>query len=185
MASFTETVEARNPALTATGLAIWGWIVRVTVFISYMILPTVINTTTPLVTYGSHVQALVAKYPAATLPPATLATLQKDPTNAAALAQAHAQLGPNYVRELLSLAGAPASDKAYLAAHGPAVAKAAAHTGDQWKTWYWICFGGVIFFLGTVPLVRGRWSPKRAKADEQAHEAMVQAELAKLSQAAV
>ena len=29
MASFTETVEARNPALTATGLAIWGWIVRV------------------------------------------------------------------------------------------------------------------------------------------------------------
>ncbi len=26
MASFTEIVEARNPALTATGLAIWGWI---------------------------------------------------------------------------------------------------------------------------------------------------------------
>jgi MFS family permease len=185
MASFTETVEARNPALTATGLAIWGWIVRVTVFISYMILPTVINTTTPLVTYGSQVKALVATYPAATLPPATLATLQKDPTNAAALAQAHAQLGPNFVKDLLSLAGAPASDKAFLAAHGPAVSKAAAHTGDQWKTWYWICFGGVIFFLGTVPLVRGRWSPKKAKEDEQAHEAMVQAELAKLSQAGV
>jgi MFS family permease len=185
MASFTETVEARNPALTATGLAIWGWIVRVTVFISYMILPSVVNTATPLVTYGTQVQALVQKYPAATLPPATLATLARDPTNAAALAQAHAQLGPNFVRELLALSAAPASDKAYLAAHGPAVSKAAAHTGDQWKTWYWICFGGVIFFLGTVPLVRGRWSPKQARADEEAHEAMVQTELAKLSQASV
>jgi MFS family permease len=185
MASFTETVEARNPALTATGLAIWGWIVRVTVFASYLVLPAVVNTATPLVNYGGQVQALVAKYPAAALPPATLATLQRDPTNAAALAQAHAQLGPNFVKDLLTLNAAPASDKAFLAAHGPAVAKAAAHTGDQWTTWYWICFGGVIFFLGTVPLVRGRWSPKQAKADEEAHEAMVQAELAKLSQASV
>jgi MFS family permease len=185
MASFTETVEARNPALTATGLAIWGWIIRITVFASYMLLPTVINTVTPLVTYGSHVSALVAKYPAATLPPATLAALQKNPTDAAALAQARQQLGPNYIKDLLSLAGAPAADKAYLAKHGPAVANAAKKTGDQWKNWYWICFGGVIFFLFTVPLMRGRWSPKAAKADEDAHEAMVQAELAKLSQSRV
>jgi MFS family permease len=185
MASYTETVEDRNPALTATGLAIWGWIVRIVVFISYMLLPTVINTVTPLVTYGTQVQALVAKYPAATLPPATLAALQKNPTDPTALAQAHAQLGPNFVKDLLSLAGAPAADKAFLAKHGPAVANAAKHTGDQWKTWYWICFGGVIFFLFTVPLMRGRWSPKAAKADEEAHEAMVQSELAKLSQASV
>ena len=33
MASFTETVEARNPALIATGLAIWGWIIRIVVFV--------------------------------------------------------------------------------------------------------------------------------------------------------
>jgi MFS family permease len=185
MASFTETVEARNPALTATGLAIWGWIIRIVVFASYMLLPTVINTVTPLVTYGTQVSALVQKYPAATLPPATLAALQKNPTDAAALAQAHAQLGPNYIKDLLSLAAAPASDKAFLAKHGPAVANAAKNTGDQWKTWYWICFGGVIFFLFTVPLMRGRWSPKAARADEEAHEAMVQVELAKLSQTAV
>jgi hypothetical protein len=38
----------------------------------------------------------------------------------------------------------------------------------------------MIVFLGCVPLLRGRWSPKAAKADEEAHEAMVQAELAKL-----
>src|SRR6185437_12118470 len=28
MASYTETVEAKNPALVATGLALWGWILR-------------------------------------------------------------------------------------------------------------------------------------------------------------
>ena len=39
--------------------------------------------------------------------------------------------------------------------------------------------------LDTVPLMRGRWSPKAAKADEEAHEAMVQEELTKLSQASV
>ncbi len=47
MASFTETVEARNPALTATGLAIWGWILRVVVFVSFLIIPAVVNTVTP------------------------------------------------------------------------------------------------------------------------------------------
>ncbi len=47
MASYTETVEARNPALTATGLAIWGWIIRVTIFVAFLIVPAVINSVTP------------------------------------------------------------------------------------------------------------------------------------------
>ncbi len=55
MASYTETVEARNPALIATGLAIWGWIVRVVIFIAFLIIPAVINSVTPLVSYGSTV----------------------------------------------------------------------------------------------------------------------------------
>ena len=179
MASFTETVEARNPALTATGLAIWGWIIRVTVFVSYMLLPTVINTVTPLVQYGNQVQALVQKYPAATLPPSLLAGLAQNPT-ADRLAQAHQLLGPNYIQDLLALKAAPASDLAYLQKHGAQVANAAKHNASRWKDWYWICFGGMILFLGTVPMMRGRWSPKQARADEQAHEALVQAELAKL-----
>ena len=55
MASFTETVEARNPALIATGLAIWGWIIRIVVFVSYLIIPLVITSVTPLVNYGTTV----------------------------------------------------------------------------------------------------------------------------------
>ena len=64
MASFTETVENRNPAATATGLAIWGWIIRVVVFASSLLLLVVINSVTPLVNYGGNVAAYAAKYPA-------------------------------------------------------------------------------------------------------------------------
>src|SRR5206468_11437813 len=62
MASYTETVEARNPALTATGLAIWGWIIRLVVAGSFFLVPVVINTVTPLVNYGAQVQAYAAQY---------------------------------------------------------------------------------------------------------------------------
>src|SRR5690348_239731 len=62
MASYTETVEARNPALIATGLAIWGWIIRIVVFIAFLIIPVVINSVTPLVNYGPTVATYAAKY---------------------------------------------------------------------------------------------------------------------------
>ncbi len=58
---------------------------------------------------------------------------------------------------------------------------AAAKSPGQWRTWYWICFGGIVFFLLSIPLLRGRWRPRDAKKDEDEHEAMVQAELAKLA----
>jgi hypothetical protein len=227
MASFTETVEARNPALTATGLAIWGWIVRIVVFISYMLLPTVVNTVTPLVEYGSTVQAASTKYAselafaqshpqvvatatrlapelaAVAAHPVLFASLAANPTSPALLAQAQAAVGSQMLASIaantaainsvipyatqLSQLQTAAKDPAFqtVLKHGAAVLHASKTTGSQWKTWYWICFGGVIFFLFTVPLMRGRWRPKQARADEEAHEAMVQAELAKLSQATV
>jgi len=62
MASFTETVERRNPALTATGLAVWGWIIRVVIAVSLLVLPALVSSTTPLVTYGAKVEAIAKKY---------------------------------------------------------------------------------------------------------------------------
>jgi MFS family permease len=313
MASFTETVEARNPALTATGLAIWGWVVRVTVFISFLIIPAVVTSVTPLVDYGAQVVSYSTQYApelafaqahpnvvaaaqkvppsviatAQSIPPAVLATAQKIPpsvlatvkTDATQLANAQkfapelaviqanpalfaklatyknpatippaltAQavaaagggvkglkvlatiaanqaaiagviaVGPAlqtvapyaadlttiapystqlttiapysaelttmapYSAQLTALSKVPPSALAYLQAHGAAVQKAAAQTAGQWKTWYWICFGGIIFFLLTIPLLRGRWKPADARRDEEEHEAMVQAEMAKL-----
>jgi MFS transporter, ACS family, D-galactonate transporter len=300
MASYTETVEAHNPALTATGLAIWGWIIRIVVFVSYLFIPVVINSVTPLVNYGATVQAYATQYStqlaaAQSIPPNVLATaqdLQKNHPEVLAAAQkippavlatakadsvqlANAQkfapelrviqanpalfarlatysdpskIPPALVGQAIKAAGggatgigilttisqnkaaingviavapalqtvapyatdlqtiapyaaqlntiAPYSAKlalasqipptvsAYLQAHGAAVTKAAAQTAGQWKTWYWICFGGIIFFLLSIPLLKGRWRTRDAKRDEDEHEAMVDAELAKLTSSA-
>jgi MFS family permease len=316
MASYTETVEARNPALIATGLAIWGWIIRLVVFVAYLCLPLVVNSVTPLVDYGATVQtyaktyaselAFVTAHPnvvaaaqkvppsvvatASSIPPTVLATAQKIPPSVLATAQADAtqlanaqkfapelaviqahpalftklatytnpaKIPPALLTQAINAAGggakgikilttisankaaidgviavapalktvapyaadlktiAPYSTQlktiapysaeltlmapysaqltavakaapalAYLKAHGAAVTKAAAVTASQWKTWYWICFGGIIFFLLSIPLLRGRWRTRDAKRDEEEHEAMVQAELEKIKAAA-
>jgi len=291
MASFTETVEDRNPALIATGLAIWGWTIRVIVFLAFLLIPVVINSVTPLVNYGGTVSGYAAKYPslvwagshgkivtdatkysaplgfAAANPTVVanaqkyavqlgnaqkfapeLAVIEKNPalfTQAAkfpagkvppalaaklvkaagggsaglallgtiqanqaaingviavgpqlqAIAPYAAQLtalskvpapviqevtAPGVGAELAALQKVPSSVDKYMAAHAADVTAAAAKTVGQWKTWYWICFGGIIFFLLSIPLLRGRWRPRDARADEAAHEAEMQAELAKL-----
>jgi MFS family permease len=105
MAGFTETVEKHNPALIATGLAVWGWIIRAVIAISLLILPAVVSSMTPLVTYGTQVSALSAQYapelafaqshPAAVaaaqkVPPSVVATAQSIPPAVLATAQANA-----------------------------------------------------------------------------------------------
>lgn len=57
MASFTETVERRNPALTATGLAVWGLVIRIVIAVSVFFVPHVVGTVTTLVETGGAVQA--------------------------------------------------------------------------------------------------------------------------------
>jgi hypothetical protein len=251
MASFTETVEARNPALTATGLAIWGWIIRVVVFISFLVIPVVVTSVTPLVSFGGTVAGYAAKYKSelafASAHPQIVATATKYqaqlanakkfapelaviqanpalftklasyPTPAAVPPKLAAQavaaagggatglhilatinankaaingviaVGPQlstvapYAAQLTALSKVPPAAFAYLKAHGTAVQNAAAQSPGQWRNWYWICFGGVIFFLLSIPILRGRWRPADARRDEQEHEAMVEAELAKLN----
>jgi hypothetical protein len=85
-----------------------------------------------------------------------------------------------YAAQLTALSKVPPTVFPYLQAHGAAVQSAAAKTAGQWKTWYWICFGGIIFFLLSIPLLRGRWRTRDAKRDEAEHEAKVQEELSKL-----
>ena len=251
MASYTETVEARNPALIATGLAIWGWIIRVVVFVSFLVIPLVVTSVTPLVTYGNTVSAYAAKYKselafAAGHPQIVatatkyqvqlanakkfapeLAVIQANPvlfTKLAAYpspaavppklaAQAVAAAGGGaagvkilgtitankaaidgviavapqitpvapFAAQLTALSKVPPGVFAYLKAHGASVQSAAAQSPGQWQTWYWICFAGVIIFLLSIPVLRGRWKPSDARRDEQEHEAMVEAELTKLN----
>ncbi len=60
MANYTEQVESHNPALTASGLAVWGWILRITVALSFLVLPYVITTSTTLVDNQNAATALQA-----------------------------------------------------------------------------------------------------------------------------
>jgi MFS family permease len=301
MASFTETVEARNPALTANGLAVWGWIVRFVIFLAFLIIPQIVSSTselanhaaptlasqakyerpltfsglphgvlgfalgangkpTPLVDFATQHGALLSQYTqygveiatlqalppavagdlaanhptaadvaslkatatavaakvrsteaasvaaarqaqaagipvrAATAPSATqiltgltvnrqpiLATAAKltaleksNPTMVAQVQKNAAQLG------VLTVAGTQ-PDFVYLNTYGAAVVKAAAQTPGQWKHWYWVCFGGMLFFLLSIALMKGFWSPRKAKEAIAEHERRVDEELANLN----
>jgi MFS family permease len=59
MASFTETVERHNPALTATGLAIWGLVLRIIAAIILVVAPFLVTTVSTLVDQAPKVQAFV------------------------------------------------------------------------------------------------------------------------------
>jgi len=66
MAGYTEAVEAHNPALSASGLAVWGWVLRIVVALSFIVLPRVVTTSTTLVDNqgpATDLQALQAAQP--------------------------------------------------------------------------------------------------------------------------
>jgi hypothetical protein len=66
MAGYTEQVESHNPALAASGLAIWGWILRIVVAASFLVLPHVVTTATTLVDNyfaGTELQAFQSAQP--------------------------------------------------------------------------------------------------------------------------
>jgi hypothetical protein len=191
MASFTETVERHNPALTATGLAVWGWIVRIVVAVSIFILPFVITSMNPLVQYGAEVSTLSTQYSE------QLATIGAiDPTTLAGVSAGDSAAGAKAVGEIstafgvdaatatqrLQAVGAvPPEDLAFLQEHGPAVQEAAAKSAGEWTTWWWICFACEIVFIPFVFLMAGRWSPRKAREDALEHERRVEAEMRALA----
>jgi MFS family permease len=195
MASFTETVEKRNPALTATGLAVWGWIIRVVIAVSVLILPSVISSMTPLVTYGTQAATISATYPQqlatlAVIDPATQAAMSANPANTAAQAKAVGEIATAFhvtptaaTARLVGLAAIPKTDQVFLAEHGTDVANATAAAPGQWKDWWWVCVGGMVLFLPFILVMTGRWSPRKAREDAEEHDRLIQQELATLEQA--
>jgi MFS family permease len=105
MANYTEQVESHNPALTASGLAVWGWILRITVALSFLVLPYVITTSTVLVdnqNAGATLQTIQAAQPYApsTAPPACNST--KAPSDVIANLEATGEPGPMTLAKLLT-----------------------------------------------------------------------------------
>ncbi|WP_458688432.1 MFS transporter [Nocardia tengchongensis] len=89
MASFTETVEKRNPAATAVGLAVWGGVLRTVVTFVLLGLLFVVTAAGTLVNYGPRLQTINAKYhdeitTIQTVGADTLTALGKDPNDVSA-----------------------------------------------------------------------------------------------------
>ncbi|MGZ4619148.1 MAG: MFS transporter [Frankiaceae bacterium] len=193
MASFTETVEKHNPAATATGLAVWGWIIRIVVAVSLACLPIVVSAVTPLVDHGPQVQALAARYPAEiatvqAIDPATLSTLDADPTNGAAISKAVGEIvqaqhvAPGAaLNQLIAVSQVPRADLRYLQTYGPTVQQAKNDAPGEWQTWWWVCVGCQIAFIPFIFVMAGRWSPRKAREDAELHDRLVAEELAKLA----
>jgi MFS family permease len=214
MAGYTEMVEAKNPALVGTGLALWGWILRLVVGISFIFLPLVINSVNPVVnnlqyaqppTAPFNVQAFQVQHPKNVAFAVANATqlgvlnepkyaaivnkLQTAPT-AANLAAAQAILPPStytfligHATQLTTLIVPYKAQFSYLSAHQSQLTdlnNGVQKSASQWKTWFWVCVGGMVLFIPTIFLNRGRWSPKKARQDEAQHEDDVAQELREL-----
>ena len=216
MAAYTETVEAKNPALVGTGLALWGWLLRLTVGISFIFLPIVINSVNPVVDNqpvaintipGTHTNAqeFSLQHPqsvAFSMAHATFLGILNQPANVpvvnalasnpsgANIAAAEKALGTvvfgevvKYRTQLTTLVVPYKTELNYLSAHQAqllAVEKGVAQSPKQWQHWFWVCVGGMVLFIPTIWLTKGRWSPSKAKRDEDEHEDRVAAELKEL-----
>lgn len=120
MASFTETVERRNPALTATGLAVWGLVIRIVIAVAIFFVPHVVTTVTPLVEKGPAVKAVLSDPT-----PAGPSTVGKVATAAAG--------NPTVIARLQQITARDKTVIAALQAH-PAVAQALAAAKTSGKT---------------------------------------------------
>ncbi len=218
MAGYTEMVEKKNPALVGTGLALWGWILRLVVGVSFIFLPVVITSVNPVVNNlplasnpipgvqpPTNVQDFLAAHPQsvafAQAHQALLTTLN-EPQNrpvvaalskqlsAANIARATFVLGPKtfaqlvkYQSQLTTLVVPYETQLNYLAANQAKLTdlqNGVAKAPKQWQNWFWVCLAGMVVFIPSIWLNRGRWSPKRAKEDEDRHEEDVAKELREL-----
>jgi MFS family permease len=192
MAAFTETVERRNPALIATGLAVWGWIIRAVVSISIYALTFVVTSMTPLVENGPvalRAEQLVRSDPALAIVVAHQEIFNRlgpykcgpspGPVPSDLLQQAIREVG---LANLNKVNQDPriCQETAFLKAHQReilAAQRASSISPSEWRRWWWVSTGGMVAFLPLVLVLAGRWSPRRARQDQLEHEQRVQREL--------
>lgn len=187
MASFTETVEAKNPALTAYGLAVWGWLLRAIVAVAFLVLPNVIGSVTPLVENGPAAQAAQARE--ATYLPTVLA--HQSFLNQVNARYPDGNVPADVAKQVVETVGADVAqrlqtpqgkaDFAFLGSVGAKVQQAQKDSPGQWQDWFLICALGQLFFIPMVFVLKGPWSPKQAKAESEAHDVAVDAELRRMA----
>jgi MFS family permease len=210
MAAYTESVEAKNPALVGTGLALWGWLLRLVVAASFIFLPVVVNAVNPIIdnqpVATPQIQAFLANHKASVAFATTHAALLQvvsehqsvvdavalDPSPANVVAAIHALGAANFAQavkyktQIATLVEPYRSQLNYLSAHESqlqSLTNGLAKSPREWQHWFWVCFGGMVLFVPTIFLTRGRWSPKQARRDKAAHEEAMGRELARLTAA--
>ncbi len=152
MAAHTETVERRNPAASAAGLALWSAVNKIVV--TGVLISFAFTVTAPsiLVDNGPRVDQIA----------------QANPNVVHALTTR---------RPLPSGTTISPVDLSYLQAHLHDVLTASQHGPHQWQTWWWICVAGQLAFIPIITLMAGSWRPRTAQADLQVHAAQVTAAL--------
>ncbi|HET7522598.1 MAG TPA: hypothetical protein VFJ79_00480, partial [Acidimicrobiales bacterium] len=186
MAGFTETVEDRNPALVATGLAVSGGVLRIVVAVTIFLFPFVVPAVTPLVDYGPQVQQYATQYASQiqtveALQPATLKGLQHNPPEAAAIPAALGEIQQSLhvsqadaVSRLLALKAA-APKLAYLQKHAPAVQAALKANPREWQHWWLVTAAGQLIFLPLVFVMIGPWTPAAGRKRDEEQERLLEA----------
>jgi MFS family permease len=212
IAGYTESVEDKNPALVATGLALWGWSLRLVVGVSFIFLPLVITSVNPIVDnlpvaetviHGVSIQNFVAEHgdtlAFATKHASLLALLAKDPAVAAAvgkdpspanIAAAEKAFGvkgltelAKYKTQLTKLVLPYTAELTYIQGHQAQLLdlqKGSEQAPHQWQHWFYVDLVGMVVFVPTIFLAKGRWRPASARRDAAGHQAAVAEELERL-----
>ncbi len=200
MASFTETVEARNPALVATGLAVWGGILRLVVAISIFVLPFVVTSAGDVVNNAAFINQNEAKALAIEDGPykKQIAIVEAHQVLFAKLATyaSPSRIPPALLNEVIQAAGGGETgfknvtiinsikpQLTYLEKVGPRLLALQATSNEsaaEWQHWFWVCFGGIAVFVPVIFVLKGRWSPRKAREDELNHKQSVDEELIRL-----
>ena len=139
LTAYTQAIETISPALVATGLAIYGWILRLLVAVALLLVVTTVSSADTLVNHGAEVGRISQTY-----------------------AQELGRLdSPNPARALEARLAIPSEDLAYLTEHGPDVAAAVADGPGQWQRWWWICLLAQAALIPTIWLLPGPWRRPR------------------------
>ena len=155
------------------------------------------------VIHGQSISDFVAEHPDviafASTHAALLALLAKDPAAAAAvgadptaanIAAAEKAFGAaglaelaKYKTQLTKYVQPYTAQLTYIQGHEAALKdlqQGSSEAPSQWQHWFYVDLAGMVVFIPTIWLAKGRWKPSSARRDAEEHKAAVAEELARL-----
>ena len=189
VAAYTETVEDINPALVATGLAVWGWTLRVLNGLTLLVFPYFVTNVNKILANAAYAKYAPAVAADAKKYAAQLAIVNAHPAIFAQLAKYHGHVPPAVLSHAVAVVGqanlasvAKAQPAlTFLASVGPhlqTLGSAVKSAPGQWQAWWWVSIVAALLILPTIRFMNGRWLPSTAKADLLSHHEEVELALA-------